>query len=121
MQRQYGGSVSQAHSGAPVDDDNSSVQSIKFYGVNVSSGVKSGQSSRKKNRRCYGCNKKGHLVAKCPDAAGSGGHRQHTREKRRCFGCNVVGHLVAECPKAASVVKSVSADVSGRRVAVPGV
>ena len=117
MQRQYGGSVSQAHSGAPDDDDNSSVQSLRFYGVNVSSdSVKSCQSSRmkhggsvkksyhrdgsmkeqssfgdhfggkngrKKYRRCYGCRRKGHLVAKCPDAAERQSVRQEQQPTRR--------------------------------------
>ena len=70
MQRQYGGgvnAVSQVHGDALDEDDSSSMQSVKFYGVNVSSdSVKSCQSSRKKHRRCYGCRRRGHLIAKCP-------------------------------------------------------
>ena len=99
MQRQNGGNVTLNDVSGALDDedDSGSVQSVKFHSINVSSdGVKSCQSShmkhggqfggkngRKKHRRCYGCRRKGHLVAKCPDAAERQSVRQEQPPTRR--------------------------------------
>ncbi|XP_014290175.1 uncharacterized protein [Halyomorpha halys] len=40
--------------------------------------------SRKEERRCHGCGKMGHLVARCP--------------RTRCFECGNEGHIAKHCP-----------------------
>lgn len=42
------------------------------------------RNNRREERRCHGCGKQGHLVAKCP----------HTK----CFECGTEGHIARQCP-----------------------
>lgn len=44
--------------------------------------------NRREDRRCHGCGKSGHLVARCP--------------RTRCFECGTEGHIARQCPYMAS-------------------
>jgi hypothetical protein len=46
---------------------------------------------RKGKRRCFKCNKSGHLIASCP-------YTDKGEGIRRCFGCNDKNHTITSCP-----------------------
>jgi hypothetical protein len=52
-------------------------------------------SSKNKNgkgkRRCFKCNKTGHLITSCP-------YNYTDEGMRRCFGCNDKDHMITSCP-----------------------
>jgi hypothetical protein len=46
---------------------------------------------RRGKRRCFKCNKSGHLIASCP-------YKDKDEGIRRCFGCNDKDHMITSCP-----------------------
>jgi hypothetical protein len=46
---------------------------------------------RKGKRRCFKCNKLGHIIASCP-------YNDKDEGMRRCFGCNDKDHMITSCP-----------------------
>jgi hypothetical protein len=72
------------------------------------------ERSNRSDRRCYGCNKKGHEIGSCPhiknqDHARSRNmtikkdeskRQMHCKEKHHiCYNCHEKGHLFKVCPK----------------------
>lgn len=45
--------------------------------------------ARGKEKRCYNCNKLGHVSANCPK----------DKEPRKCFKCGEIGHIASKCKK----------------------
>ena len=54
--------------------------------------INDARQPRNGSRRCFGCNRTGHLQHECP-------FRQRNRgpDLRRCFGCGKIGHLARNC------------------------
>ena len=53
--------------------------------------MSSKNKKRKGKRRCFKCNKSGHLIASCP-------YTNKGEGIRRCFGCNDKNHMITACP-----------------------
>ena len=53
--------------------------------------MSSKNKKRKGKRRCFKCNKSGHLIASCP-------YTNKGEGIRRCFGCNDKSHTITSCP-----------------------
>jgi hypothetical protein len=53
--------------------------------------MSSKNKKRKGKRRCFKCNKSGHLIASCP-------YNDKDEGIRRCFGCNDKNHTITSCP-----------------------
>jgi hypothetical protein len=53
--------------------------------------MSSKNKKRKGKRRCFKCNKSGHLIASCP-------YTDKGEGIRRCFGCNDKNHTITSCP-----------------------
>jgi hypothetical protein len=53
--------------------------------------MSSKNKKRKGKRRCFKCNKSGHLIASCP-------YNDEDEGIRRCFGCNDKNHTITSCP-----------------------
>jgi hypothetical protein len=53
--------------------------------------MSSKSKKRKGKRRCFKCNKVGHLIASCP-------YNDKGEGIRRCFGCNDKNHTITSCP-----------------------
>jgi hypothetical protein len=53
--------------------------------------MSSKNKKRKGKRRCFKCNKSGHLIASCP-------YTNKGEGIRRCFGCNDKSHMITSCP-----------------------
>jgi hypothetical protein len=53
--------------------------------------MSSKNKKRKGKRRCFKCNKLGHLIASCP-------YNDKGEGIRRCFGCNDKNHTITSCP-----------------------
>ncbi len=70
---------------------------------NTTSGAPRGPNGALDGRRCVNCGSKGHLAAKCPQAAVS-------PDKRPCYQCGQPGHVARNCPK--------SSQNGGRRVQI---
>jgi hypothetical protein len=53
--------------------------------------MSSKNKKRKGKRRCFKCNKSGHLIVSCP-------YTNKGEGIRRCFGCNDKNHTITSCP-----------------------
>jgi hypothetical protein len=53
--------------------------------------MSSKNKKRKGKRRCFKCNKSGHLIASCP-------YNDKDEGMRRCFRCNDKDHMITSCP-----------------------
>ena len=53
--------------------------------------MSSKNKKRKGKRRCFKCNKSGHLIVSCP-------YNDKDEGIRRCFGCNDKNHTITSCP-----------------------
>jgi len=64
-------------------------------------------SPKSQGKRCFNCQKQGHLSVDCPQAR---------KEKRGCFACGETGHLQRDCPDKKSEARDKKSDNEHRQI-----